>query len=690
MPLPKPLATGLGGVIGSHFRADTNQLFFVEYGRGRISRLDLIRPAARVVSKGSTTLKGTFLFNLDTGVQGGPGGSGWDIWWRQRTTVKRQMEARESAEIALIGPTSFTGVTVAVLQSLPYSKNPIIGNNDASNQLKTGTVFAVRTTAGNYAKVQVVQYGYNMKIRWVTYRLRSGYRVLGTGYDRPEDIVLTEDGLYAYVTERGGKLLKVKLSSANRTSAKVVSSGMRAPHQISLDEVRGIAHVVEFAASGRLLRINLSNGRKTSRVGGLQRAIGLLMTGDGRFAYVSLQDPGGHRVERIELSTGTREVVASGLTNPFFMTWSDPGESAILLAERDPANRVAQIDLTRSTPQLKRIASRLPPRPSSVAMVTSSRLLVCSDSVISDLDFVADLFHAAGPLLLGVGHVPRDRITQSGLGTVRGYADTTGDPGYFFQVKDAPFGGTLSLMFNHARAYGEGARYYRIWVDLGEPKQTWHDYRWSTTAKRFVLQTISPLAGGYYRVRRPGELWYNHWLAYRLRTGGLSDGLHRIRVRTYRLRDTSTQVSTDAFWIRIDNHRPTASIDQIIHYLHPTGAEVVGTCAIVNKPKDAFRFRITAFDPEGHLKSYHLRALWGDNKSKSVTSRTYVPTANKKWFGLPGSLVPSTAWSAAVPGDPTSTKCAHTFYLWVWDRVINGYRHIHRTRYHKSITIMLP
>ena len=33
----------------------------------------------------------------------------------------------------------------------------------------TGDVFAVRTAEGNYAKVLVVAYGYNMEIQWVTY-----------------------------------------------------------------------------------------------------------------------------------------------------------------------------------------------------------------------------------------------------------------------------------------------------------------------------------------------------------------------------------------------------------------------------------------------------------------------------------------------------------------------------------------
>ena len=63
------LATGLAGAIGSDFRASQNQLIFVEYG-GKLSALNLFSTAA-VVSSGTTLLKGTWLFDLDTGVQSG-------------------------------------------------------------------------------------------------------------------------------------------------------------------------------------------------------------------------------------------------------------------------------------------------------------------------------------------------------------------------------------------------------------------------------------------------------------------------------------------------------------------------------------------------------------------------------------------------------------------------------------------
>jgi hypothetical protein len=35
-------------------------------------------------------------------------------------------------------------------------------------------------------------------------------------------------------------------------------------------------------------------------------------------------------------------------------------------------------------------------------------------------------------------------------------------------------------------------------------------------------------------------------------------------------------------------------------------------------------------------------------------------------------------------------RCAHTFWLDVYDRVINGWVFIHGTSYHQSITINLP
>ena len=85
----------------------------------------------------------------------------------------------------------------------------------------------------------------------------------------------------------------------------------------------------------------------------------------------------------------------------------------------------------------------------------------------------------------------------------------------------------------HGRAYAEGARYYKLEVDGVEPRQSFTDYRWSTSTNRFQAQAVNPTATGYYRVRAPSELWYHHWLGYLLNTSGLTNGLHVITIRLF-------------------------------------------------------------------------------------------------------------------------------------------------------------
>src|SRR5436305_6410769 len=115
---------------------------------------------------------------------------------------------------------------------------------------------------------------------------------IGNGYSLLEDIALSRDGRHAYVTERGstpgaGTLLKIDLLNVNHMPRNVVAHGMTAPHQISLDEDRAQAYVVEFAPSGRLLRINLLTGALTLLATGLASTVGQVVTSDRHFAYVS-------------------------------------------------------------------------------------------------------------------------------------------------------------------------------------------------------------------------------------------------------------------------------------------------------------------------------------------------------------------------------------------------------------------
>jgi hypothetical protein len=692
------LVSGLGGAIGSDYRAAGHQLVFVELS-GKLSRLNLI-PESSTLSQGNVTLKGTYLFDFDSGTHSGLGEGivpPYDVWWNQQTKTERRLEPASGARIVRLGAVNYNSISYAELLELPYDSAPIDGSVGDGNQLTIGTVFAVRTVAGNYAKAQVISYGYDLQIRWRTYQVVSGYEVLGTGYDQPQDVKVAADEAHAYVTEATGALLRVALANADRAFATVVSSGMTAPHQMVLDEPHNRAYLVERAPAGRLLQVDLATGAQSTLAAELEDATGLLLTQDRAFAYVAEQVAAIGRITRIRLDTGHRDVLVNGLTEPFFLTWTDPGESGILVAERDPANRVSRIDLANLPVTCLPIAS-VPFRPSSVAVTAPTRLLVCCDDVIAQVDLTASVYSATGPMLLGIGHVPADRITRSTPAdpAVDGYADTWDDVGYHFRVKDAPFGGTLPIMFNHTRAYDEGARYYKLLVDGVEPQQSFTDLRWSTSTHSFLAQTTNPGATGFYRVRAGTELWYNHWLGYMLSTAGLSNGLHTITVRLYAAQSDASEIGSEAAGgrsvvVQIDNTVPVVKIDKIFHGI---GVNEVGSCGIVQGDSDEFTFQITASDPEQHMGSWSLAALWGENQSAVIDGDSYMAhvSPSRKWDGPSGELVPMVEpqpWHATVGDDKSSRRCAHTFWLTGTSRVIDGWSTLHGATYHKSITLLL-
>src|SRR5262249_24899823 len=268
------------------------------------------------------------------------------------------------------------------------------------------------------------------------------HTVIGTGYSNPEDIELSADGVHAYITERSGNLVKVSLSTPNRASAALIASGMVAPQQMALDEAHNTAYVVEFAPTGHLYQINLTSGTKTAIPVTLNNAVGLVITADRQFAYVTEQAPG--HIRKIRLSDGFATVIVTGLTAPFFLTWGDPAETSLLVAERDPANRVTRVDLSTNTSSL--VAGGFSSRPGAMSLISSSRMLVHGETTLSIVDFLP--FITSGPLFMGFGFIPFDKVIQN-VGPNEGLADTTVPPGYFYQVKDTPFGGTLPIMINY-------------------------------------------------------------------------------------------------------------------------------------------------------------------------------------------------------------------------------------------------
>jgi hypothetical protein len=530
--------------------------------------------------------------------------------------------------------------------------------------------------------------------------------VLGKGYGYLSDIVLSADGLHAYVMEHGGgNLLRLPLSNLDRAAAKVIASGL-ALHwgsQIGLDEAHGCAYIVD--GTYKLTKINISTGAVShlARIGqGTNR--GVLASSDGRFVYVS-DDSGA--IFRYDLAAGTSTVVANGLHGPRYMFWADAGESTMVFVQNGPPGMVMKLDLTTPTPSLVPLAGPTADAPYSLALPSPDHLLVACGRVVGDVNLTSSIYNAAGPIFLAIGFVPADKTHLPG-----GYADTVSDtkldPSYP-KFKDAPFGGTLPLMINHDAARAMKANFYKVLIGpvkgkQKEVNQPYGDYCWNAALNRFEFKLQVPV-NGFYALHKAGEIWLNYWLGAQLETGGQTNGLNTISIQLFGRQDTSTEIgsvndSGRSATVMIDNTLPVASIDQILHDGSP-----VGTCAIVNSGSPNFSFIITA-QAQRHLAGWSLVAYWGDNKSKKVDSDDYShhisPPSSYFWTGVDHATVPlppaPATWDARVLSesvppvlvDPTSIRCAHTFWLNAWDRVINGWYHIHGwASYQKSITIWL-
>lgn len=456
----------------------------------------------------------------------------------------------------------------------------------------TGEVFYVEYS-GNFSK---------------TNPLSPVHTVIGTGYTNPEDIELSADGVHAYITERSGNLVKVSLSTPNRSSAALIASGMVAPQQMALDEAHDTAYVVEYAPSGHLYQINLTSGTKTPIPVTLSNAVGLVITADRQFAYVTEQSPG--RIRKIRLSDGFATVVVTGLTAPFFLTWGDPAEASLLVAERDPANRVTRIDLSTNTTSL--VAGGFSSRPGAVALMSSSRMLVHGETTLS----IVDLLPFTGPLFMGFGFIPFDKVIQA-PGPNQGLADTTVPPGYFYQVKDTPFGGTLPLMINYPAASALGATHYRITVDGVIRLDSWTDEKWNGVM--FVPDTVSPVVvnfqPGFYPVRTSPFLYMNPSLGSLMDSTGLSNGIHTLVVEFVRPNPLPFAISpivlatTPALKFRVDNNPCKAALAA-----PKVGVNIADSCGILRyvAPADTVVMSFTASHPN-NFADYSFGLIRGHN-----------------------------------------------------------------------------
>jgi hypothetical protein len=129
--------------------------------------------ASIIVSSGSVTLPGTWLFDLDAGVIGGDRGAPNDIFWEQFNPTQRAVMRVNFVTLAPLGAVDFASIGIAELLALSYGTSGIDGS-DVGSVLVPGFVFAVHTDQDNYAKVRITGpldelANHGLPIEWVTY-----------------------------------------------------------------------------------------------------------------------------------------------------------------------------------------------------------------------------------------------------------------------------------------------------------------------------------------------------------------------------------------------------------------------------------------------------------------------------------------------------------------------------------------
>jgi hypothetical protein len=146
-----------------------------------------------VYSEGKLQVRGTYSCDLDRGAETQDGS---DFWWQQATGTERYLTPRNGARFMVLGQDRFEDVSYERLTGLSYSADRISGSIGedvikdprdgyyfwaeeqkskkssprlSRNLIPDGTTVAYITNEGRYGKFEVIDYGYDLTIRWITY-----------------------------------------------------------------------------------------------------------------------------------------------------------------------------------------------------------------------------------------------------------------------------------------------------------------------------------------------------------------------------------------------------------------------------------------------------------------------------------------------------------------------------------------
>lgn len=125
-------------------------------------------PDRAAYSSGVGTIEGTCCFDFDEGITTDEA-YGADVWWEQLSDVVRYLVPKNDALFNVAGTVEYETATYEAVSTAALTSETIDGSDNSNNQLTNDTVVYGRTSAGRYTKFQVLNYGYNLTIRWKTY-----------------------------------------------------------------------------------------------------------------------------------------------------------------------------------------------------------------------------------------------------------------------------------------------------------------------------------------------------------------------------------------------------------------------------------------------------------------------------------------------------------------------------------------
>lgn len=144
-------------------------LAILEYSAGLVPELpagcpDIGQDAVHgTASSGTATIHGTYLFDLDAGLESPTPGT--DIHWSVETKTPLDAALDSGPPMALLHTSlNFDDISYSQVVGAEWSDSPI-----HMSQFPVDGAIAVQTTDGNYAKIEIVNLAYDLEIRWVTY-----------------------------------------------------------------------------------------------------------------------------------------------------------------------------------------------------------------------------------------------------------------------------------------------------------------------------------------------------------------------------------------------------------------------------------------------------------------------------------------------------------------------------------------